>query len=127
MKYFFIIIFFFLNVIFYDIIYLAKGFRMRPKVRSTLMSKRFFSLCESTLKAVYTSNVSTPYGETSKVLPCLHTFTGGGDVCGGGVFFFFLLLLFCFYFYLLHMQKYAFMNLYNVMIFVYHALYMFTL
>ena len=33
-KYFFI--FFFKNVMFYDFIYLAKGFRMRPKVRSTL-------------------------------------------------------------------------------------------
>ena len=30
------LIFFFLNVMFYDFIYLAKGFRMRPKVRSTL-------------------------------------------------------------------------------------------
>ena len=27
------------NVMFYDFIYLAKGFRMRPKLRSTLRSK----------------------------------------------------------------------------------------
>ena len=30
------------NVMFYDFIYLAKGFRMRPKVRSTLIEKETF-------------------------------------------------------------------------------------
>ena len=36
--------FFFLNVMFYDFIYLAKGFRMRPKVRSTLSDSQSVKL-----------------------------------------------------------------------------------
>ena len=32
------------NVMFYDFIYLAKGFRMRPKVRSTFRGKGFPAL-----------------------------------------------------------------------------------
>ena len=46
MKYFFN---FFLNVMFYDFIYLAKGFRMRPKVRSTLNNKWTFQISKSGL------------------------------------------------------------------------------
>ena len=34
---------------FYDFIYLAKGFRMRPKVRSTLNKFSFFEVLESNL------------------------------------------------------------------------------
>ena len=49
----FLYFFFFKNVMFYDFIYLAKGFRMRPKVRSTLKCLGKLARDENSFRSKY--------------------------------------------------------------------------